>query len=221
MIDTPLIFLSDWESQKITAGNCQNWFQSTWSHLEICLVKMTIKDSQRSRCVKLIAELGAACGEVRRKLELGKTCGEATSQPFAQLRGASSEVNLSISGRSCKLARSEAVKELPAMLSNFGFSCETYLIGSCETKCWANLVSLDLLGPSHELFLAYCLLHWISRVQVVDTSPLKWMKNWSSACLPLVFCRCQQVRHCPGQLGILSFLECQQLFIYMYCTKLI
>ena len=26
----------------------------------------------------------------------------------------------------------------------------------------------------------------------------------------LVFCSCQQVRHCSGQLGILSFLECQQ-----------
>ena len=41
------------------------------------------------------------------------------------------------------------------------------------------------------------------------------MKNWSSACLPLVFCRCQQVRHHSGQLGILSFLECQQCVICM------
>ena len=52
---------------------------------------MTIKDSQQSRCVELIAELGEASGEDRRKLlaELDKTCGEATSQPFARLRGAS------------------------------------------------------------------------------------------------------------------------------------
>ena len=56
---------------------------------------MAIKDSQRSRCVELIAELGEASGEARRKLsaELDKTCGEATSQPFARLRGASSEPN--------------------------------------------------------------------------------------------------------------------------------
>ena len=104
------------------------------------------------------------------------------------------------------------MKELPAMLSNFSFLRETYLMGSCETKCWANLVSLDLLGPSHRLLRttsAYCLLHWISRVQVADSSPLRWVKIWPSACLPLVFCRCQQVRHCSGQLGILSFLECQ------------
>jgi len=67
-------------------------------------------------------------------------------------------------------ARSEVMKQLPTMLSNFSFLYETYLVGSCETKCWANLVSLDLPGPSHQLFLAYCLLHWISRVQVVDSS---------------------------------------------------
>ena len=33
----------------------------------------------------------------------------------------------------------------------------------------------------------------------------------------LIFCRCQQVRYCSGQLGILCFLECQhraQNFIY-------
>jgi len=56
---------------------------------------MTIKDSQRSHCVELIAELGEASGEVRRKLsaELDKTYGEATSQPFARLREASSEAN--------------------------------------------------------------------------------------------------------------------------------
>ena len=56
---------------------------------------MTIKDPQRSCCVELMAELGEASGEVKRKLsaELGKTCGEATSQPFAQLCGASSEVS--------------------------------------------------------------------------------------------------------------------------------
>ena len=56
---------------------------------------MTIKDSQRSRCVELIAELGEASGKARRKLsaELDKTCGEVTSQPFARLRGASSEAN--------------------------------------------------------------------------------------------------------------------------------
>ena len=78
---------------------------------------------------------------------------------------------------------------------------------------WANLVSLDLLGPSHGLLRmasVYCLLHWISRVQVADSSPLRWVKNWSSACLPLIFSRCQQVRHCSGQLRILSFLEYQQ-----------
>ena len=48
---------------------------------------MTIKDSQRSRCVELIAELGEASGEARRKLsaELDKTCDEATSQSFAWL----------------------------------------------------------------------------------------------------------------------------------------
>ena len=40
-------------------------------------------------------ELGEASGEARRKLsaELDKTCGEATRQPFARLRGASSEAN--------------------------------------------------------------------------------------------------------------------------------
>ena len=56
---------------------------------------MTIKDSQQSRCVELIAELGGASGEARRKLstELDKPCGEATSYPFARLRGASSEAN--------------------------------------------------------------------------------------------------------------------------------
>ena len=56
---------------------------------------MTIKDPQWSRYVELMAELGEASGKVKRKLsaELGKTCGETTSQPFAQLRGASSEVN--------------------------------------------------------------------------------------------------------------------------------
>ena len=56
---------------------------------------MTIKDPQRSRCVELIAELGEASGKVKGELltELDKTCGEATSQPFAQLRGASSEIN--------------------------------------------------------------------------------------------------------------------------------
>ena len=56
---------------------------------------MTIKDSQRSRCVELIAKLGEASGEARRKLsaELDKTCGAATSQPFARLRGVSSEAN--------------------------------------------------------------------------------------------------------------------------------
>ena len=70
-----------------------------------------------------------------------------------------------------------------------------------------------LLEPSHGLLRmtsAYCLLHWISRVQVADSSPLRWVKNWPSACLELFFCRCQQVRHYLGQLGILSFLECQQ-----------
>ena len=43
----------------------------------------------------LIAELGEAFGDAKRKLsaELGKTCGETTSQPFEQLCGASSEVN--------------------------------------------------------------------------------------------------------------------------------
>ena len=53
---------------------------------------MTKKDSQRSRSVELIAELGEPSGEARRKLsaELDKTGGEATSQPFARLRGASS-----------------------------------------------------------------------------------------------------------------------------------
>ena len=78
----------------------------------------------------------------------------------------------------------------------------------------SNLVSRDLLGPSHVLLRmtsAYCLLHWISIVHVADSSPFRWVKNWSSACLPLVLCRCQQVRHYSGQLGILSFLECQQL----------
>ena len=56
---------------------------------------MTIKDSQRSRCVELIAELGEASDEVRRKLsvELDRTCNEATNHPSARLRGASSEVN--------------------------------------------------------------------------------------------------------------------------------
>ena len=41
---------------------------------------MTIKDSQQSRCVGLIAELGGASGKVRRKLSAVpvKTCGEAT-----------------------------------------------------------------------------------------------------------------------------------------------
>ena len=115
---------------------------------------------------------------------------------------------------SCKLARNEAVKELPAMLSNFGFLCETYLVGSCETKCWANLVSLDLLGPSHGILRTtsvYCLLHWISRVQIADSSPLRWVKNWPSACLSLVFYRCQQVRPRSGQVRILSFLECQHV----------
>ena len=57
---------------------------------------MTIKDSHRSRCVELIAELGEASSEARRKLstELDKTCGEATSQPFARprLRGASAKL---------------------------------------------------------------------------------------------------------------------------------
>ena len=49
---------------------------------------MTITDSQQSRCVELIAELGGASGEARRKLsaELDKICGKATSQPFARLR---------------------------------------------------------------------------------------------------------------------------------------
>ena len=73
-------------------------------------------------------------------------------------------------------------------------------------------MSLDLLGPSHGLLKmtsAYCLLHWISRVQVVDSSPLRLMKNWPLVCLSLVFYRCQQVRPHSGQLGILSFLECQ------------
>ena len=48
---------------------------------------MTIKDPQQSRCVELMAELGEASDEVKRKLsaEVNKTCGEATSQPFAQL----------------------------------------------------------------------------------------------------------------------------------------
>jgi len=110
------------------------------------------------------------------------------------------------------------VKELPAMLSNFSFSCETYLVGSCETKCWANLVSLDLLGPSHELFLAYCLLHWISRVQVTDSSPLRWVKNWSSACPPLVFIDVNKFRHYLGQLRILSFLECQQVRFKVFAS---
>ena len=56
---------------------------------------MTIKDSQRSRCVELIAELGEASGEAKRELsaELDKLYGEATSYPFALLRGASSETN--------------------------------------------------------------------------------------------------------------------------------
>ena len=48
---------------------------------------MTKKDLKRSRCIKLIAELGEACGEARGKLFNG------ASQPFGQLRGASSEAN--------------------------------------------------------------------------------------------------------------------------------
>ena len=58
---------------------------------------MTIKDSQRSHCVKLIAELGEASGEAKRELsaKLDKLCGEATSYPFTWLRGASSEANFS------------------------------------------------------------------------------------------------------------------------------
>ena len=42
---------------------------------------MIVKDSHQSHCVELIAELGEASGEARRKLsvELDKTCGEATS----------------------------------------------------------------------------------------------------------------------------------------------
>ena len=56
---------------------------------------MTIEDPQWSRCVELMAELGEASDEVKRKLsaELDKTCGATTSQPFAQLRETSSEVN--------------------------------------------------------------------------------------------------------------------------------
>ena len=56
---------------------------------------MTVKDSQQSHCVELIADLGGASGEVRRKLstELDKPCGEATSCPFARLRGVSREAN--------------------------------------------------------------------------------------------------------------------------------
>ena len=56
---------------------------------------MTVKDSQQSRCVKLIAELGGASGEARREIsaELDKPCGEATSYLFAWLDGASSETN--------------------------------------------------------------------------------------------------------------------------------
>ena len=56
---------------------------------------MTVKDSQQSHCVELIAELGGASDEAKRELsaELDKLCGEATSYPFTQLRGASSETN--------------------------------------------------------------------------------------------------------------------------------
>ena len=46
--------------------------------------------------------------------------------------------------RSCKLTRSEAVKELPAMLRNFGFLCETYLVGLCDKV----LSSLNVSGPA-------------------------------------------------------------------------
>jgi len=34
-----MIFLPDWESQKIMSSNCQIWSRSQWSHLEIWLVK--------------------------------------------------------------------------------------------------------------------------------------------------------------------------------------
>ena len=56
---------------------------------------MTIKDSQRSHYVELIAELGEASAEARRKLsvELDKTSGKVTSQPFVRLHGALSEAN--------------------------------------------------------------------------------------------------------------------------------
>jgi len=42
-----------------------------------------------------MAELGEASAKVKRNLsaELNKTCGEATSEPFVQLREALSEVN--------------------------------------------------------------------------------------------------------------------------------
>jgi len=56
---------------------------------------MTVKESQQSHCVELIAELGGASGEARRKLstELDKPRGEATSYPFVRLCGVLSVAN--------------------------------------------------------------------------------------------------------------------------------
>ena len=59
------------------------------------------------------------------------------------------------------------------------------------------LNKLSLIGlpkPFQRQYLAYCLLHWVSRVQVTILS-LRGGKKLVVACLRLVFYKCRQVRH--------------------------
>ena len=61
--------------------------------------------------------------------------------------------------------------------------------------------------------LAYYLLHWISKFQIIAWS-LRMGKTWSSACPHLVFYKCQQVWMSFGLVEVLPgkfiFLECHQ-----------
>ena len=96
------------------------------------------------------------------------------------------------------------------MLSNFGFLCETYLVGSCETSVELTQCLWTCLG----------LLTSFSWPTVCFTGsvesklfpyPSEMGENWSSAYLSLVFCKCQQVQNRSSACLSLVFCKCQQV----------
>ena len=97
--------------------------------------------------------------------ELDNICGEATEHPSARL---------------CVASRRSRV----------------ILASQARLSLWAHVMLsasiLDLLRSCSETIRAHCLSAGSVESKLLPC-PLEMGENWSSACLSLVFCKCQQV----------------------------